>query len=103
MYRWGGIVENMSYFTPAECPDNKYYIFGKDGGKYLADDLKLAFLGEVTLGTKPSRTPGRCRATGKALQEGYTRKKKGPCGRRLLKMCGEKKLRQRKFNEKEKN
>jgi len=44
-----GIVENMSYFTPAECPDNKYYIFGKDGGKHLAEDLKVAFLGEVPL------------------------------------------------------
>jgi len=44
-----GIVENMSYFTPAECPDNKYYIFGKDGGKHLAEDLKVAFLGEIPL------------------------------------------------------
>ncbi len=44
-----GIVENMSYFTPEECPDNKYYIFGKDGGKYLAEDLDVAFLGELPL------------------------------------------------------
>jgi len=44
-----GIVENMSYFTPEECPDNKYYIFGKDGGKYLADDMGVAFLGEIPL------------------------------------------------------
>jgi len=44
-----GIVENMSYFTPEECPDNKYYIFGKDGGKYLAKDLGVAFLGEIPL------------------------------------------------------
>ncbi len=44
-----GIVENMSYFTPAECPENKYYIFGKDGGKYLAEDLGVAFLGEIPL------------------------------------------------------
>jgi len=44
-----GIVENMSYFTPEECPDNKYYIFGKDGGKYLADDIGVAFLGEIPL------------------------------------------------------
>ncbi len=44
-----GIVENMSYFTPEECPDNKYYIFGKDGGKYLADDLGVKFLGEIPL------------------------------------------------------
>lgn len=44
-----GIVENMSYFTPAELPDNKYYIFGKDGAKNLAEDLESAFLGEVPL------------------------------------------------------
>ncbi len=44
-----GIVENMSYFTPEECPDKKYYIFGKDGGKHLAEDLGVAFLGEIPL------------------------------------------------------
>ncbi len=44
-----GIVENMSYFTPAELPNNKYYIFGKDGAKNLAEDLETSFLGEVPL------------------------------------------------------
>ena len=44
-----GIVENMSYFTPAELPDNKYYIFGKDGAKDLAEDLETRFLGEIPL------------------------------------------------------
>lgn len=44
-----GIVENMSYFTPAELPENKYYIFGQDGAKNLADDLGVKFLGEVPL------------------------------------------------------
>jgi len=44
-----GIVENMSYFTPAELPENKYYIFGKDGGKRLAQDNHTAFLGEIPL------------------------------------------------------
>jgi ATP-binding protein involved in chromosome partitioning len=44
-----GIVENMSYFTPAELPDNKYYIFGKDGGKELAAKYQVPFLGEVPL------------------------------------------------------
>ena len=44
-----GIVENMSYFTPAELPDNKYYIFGKDGAKNLAEELDTKFLGEVPL------------------------------------------------------
>ena len=44
-----GIVENMAYFTPAELPNNKYYIFGKEGAKHLAEDLKVPFLGEVPL------------------------------------------------------
>ena len=44
-----GIVENMSYFSPAELPDNKYYIFGKDGAKNLAQDLDTTLLGEVPL------------------------------------------------------
>ena len=44
-----GIVENMSYFTPPELPDNKYYIFGQDGAKHLAEDLETAFLGEIPL------------------------------------------------------
>ncbi|HVG14201.1 MAG TPA: Mrp/NBP35 family ATP-binding protein, partial [Chitinophagaceae bacterium] len=44
-----GLVENMSYFTPAELPDNKYYIFGKDGGKRLAEEYDLPFLGQVPL------------------------------------------------------
>ena len=44
-----GIIENMAYFTPAELPDNKYYIFGKEGARNLADDLKIPFLGEIPL------------------------------------------------------
>lgn len=44
-----GLVENMSYFTPAELPDNKYYIFGKDGGKNLADEFDIPFLGQIPL------------------------------------------------------
>ncbi len=44
-----GIVENMSYFTPDELPENKYYIFGKDGAKNLAKDLDTALLGEIPL------------------------------------------------------
>ncbi|KAG1651628.1 Iron-sulfur cluster carrier protein [Nymphon striatum] len=44
-----GIVENMAYFTPAELPENKYYIFGKEGAKHLAEDLKVPFLGEIPL------------------------------------------------------
>jgi len=44
-----GVVENMSYFTPAELPENKYYIFGKDGGKELATKYNVPFLGEIPL------------------------------------------------------
>lgn len=44
-----GIVENMAYFTPAELPENKYYIFGKEGARHLSEDLKVPFLGEVPL------------------------------------------------------
>jgi len=44
-----GIVENMAYFTPEELPKNKYYIFGKEGAKHLAEDLKVTFLGEIPL------------------------------------------------------
>jgi ATP-binding protein involved in chromosome partitioning len=44
-----GLVENMSWFTPAELPENKYYIFGKDGGRHLADEYDLPFLGQIPL------------------------------------------------------
>jgi ATP-binding protein involved in chromosome partitioning len=44
-----GMVENMSYFTPAELPDNKYYIFGKNGGKNLAEEFDIPFLGQIPL------------------------------------------------------
>ena len=44
-----GIIENMSYFTPEELPDNKYYIFGEKGAKNLSEDLDVPFLGEIPL------------------------------------------------------
>ena len=44
-----GVVENMAYFTPEELPENKYYIFGKEGAKNLADHLEIPFLGEIPL------------------------------------------------------
>ncbi|MFT3678748.1 MAG: Mrp/NBP35 family ATP-binding protein [Ferruginibacter sp.] len=44
-----GLVENMSYFTPAELPENKYYIFGKNGGKNLAAEFDIPFLGQVPI------------------------------------------------------
>ena len=44
-----GIIENMSFFIPKELPENKYYIFGKEGAKNLASDLEIPFLGEIPL------------------------------------------------------
>ena len=44
-----GLVENMSYFTPAELPDNKYYLFGKNGGKSLAEEFDIPFLGQIPI------------------------------------------------------
>jgi len=44
-----GIIENMSWFTPAELPENKYYIFGKDGGKRLSEELNVPLLGQIPL------------------------------------------------------
>jgi ATP-binding protein involved in chromosome partitioning len=44
-----GIIENMSYFTPPELPENKYYIFGKKGAEYLAKDKEVPFLGALPI------------------------------------------------------
>lgn len=44
-----GLIENMAWFTPAELPENKYYIFGKDGGKSLADEFNIPLLGQIPL------------------------------------------------------
>lgn len=44
-----GFIENMSWFTPAELPDHKYYIFGRDGGKKLAEELNIPLLGQIPL------------------------------------------------------
>ena len=44
-----GIVENMAYFTPEELPNNKYFIFGKDGGKNLSEKYDVPFLGQIPL------------------------------------------------------
>ena len=44
-----GLVENMAWFTPAELPQNKYYIFGRDGGKELAEELDIPLLGQIPL------------------------------------------------------
>jgi ATP-binding protein involved in chromosome partitioning len=44
-----GLIENMSWFTPDELPENRYYIFGKDGGKNLAEKMKVPLLGQIPL------------------------------------------------------
>ncbi len=44
-----GLVENMAYFTPAELPHNKYYLFGKDGGKHLAEEFNIPYLGQIPI------------------------------------------------------
>jgi ATP-binding protein involved in chromosome partitioning len=44
-----GLVENMAWFTPAELPENKYYIYGKAGGKRLAEEFSLPLLGQIPI------------------------------------------------------
>lgn len=44
-----GLVENMAWFTPAELPENKYYIFGKDGAKQLAEEMNVPLLGQIPI------------------------------------------------------
>jgi len=44
-----GLIENMAWFTPAELPDHRYYIFGRDGGKALAEELQIPLLGQIPL------------------------------------------------------
>ena len=44
-----GVVANMSYFTPDELPNKKYYLFGKDGGRQLSEEFGVPFLGEIPL------------------------------------------------------
>ena len=64
-----GLVENMAWFTPAELPNNRYYIFGKDGGKQLAEELNIPLLGQVPL--VQSIREGGDEGTPIALQEGH--------------------------------
>lgn len=56
-----GVIENMSWFTPEELPDNRYYIFGKDGGKHLAEKLSIPLIGQLPLiqGVRESGDAGR--------------------------------------------
>ncbi|NLR81633.1 Mrp/NBP35 family ATP-binding protein [Chitinophaga eiseniae] len=68
-----GLVENMAYFTPAELPENKYYIFGKDGGKHLADEMEIPFLGQIPL-VQSIREGGDAGVPAMAGEEKVTRK-----------------------------
>ena len=52
-----GLVENMAYFSPSDAPEKKYYLFGQNGGRRLAEEFDLPFLGEVPL-TENTRTAG---------------------------------------------
>ena len=64
-----GLVENMAWFTPAELPNNRYYIFGKDGGMQLAEELNIPLLGQVPL--VQSIREGGDEGTPIALQDGH--------------------------------
>jgi len=75
-----GLVENMSYFTPAELPDNKYYIFGKDGCRNLAEKLNVPFLGQVPL--VQSICEGGDSGTPQVLDES------SPAGKAFLEIAG---------------
>ncbi|MBQ8832754.1 MAG: Mrp/NBP35 family ATP-binding protein [Paludibacteraceae bacterium] len=64
-----GLIENMAWFTPAELPNNRYYIFGKDGGKQLAEELNIPLLGQIPL--VQSIREGGDEGTPIALQDGH--------------------------------
>ena len=64
-----GLIENMAWFTPAELPDHKYYIFGKEGGKALAEELHIPLLGQIPL--VQSIREGGDEGTPIALQQGH--------------------------------
>ena len=64
-----GLIENMAWFTPAELPNNRYYIFGKDGGKQLAEELSIPLLGQIPL--VQSIREGGDGGTPIALQDGH--------------------------------
>ncbi len=68
-----GLVENMSWFTPAELPNNRYYIFGQGGGRRYAQELNLEFLGEVPIvqGVMQSCDSGAIATTSALTREYY--------------------------------
>ena len=68
-----GIVENMSYFSPSDNPDKKYYLFGKDGGKELASQFNLPLLGQIPLveAIRESGDSGEAMATSETVRNAY--------------------------------
>ena len=76
-----GLIENMAWFTPAELPENKYYIFGRDGGKNLAQELQVPLLGQIPL--VQSIREGGDEGTPIVLQLGH------PAAEAFVKICQE--------------
>lgn len=81
-----GLVENMAWFTPAELPENRYYIFGKDGGKKMADQYGIDLLGQIPI--VQSIREGGDAGTPAALNDGPDGKAFLDLGKKLLDKCG---------------
>ena len=82
-----GLVENMAWFTPAELPENRYYIFGKDGGKKMADQYGIDLLGQIPI--VQSIREGGDAGTPAALNDGPDGKAFLDLGKKLLDKCGD--------------
>lgn len=80
-----GLVENMAWFTPAELPENRYYIFGKDGGKKMADQYGIDLLGQIPI--VQSIREGGDAGTPAALNDGPDGKAFLDLGKKLLDKC----------------
>ena len=81
-----GLVENMAWFTPAELPENRYYIFGKDGGKKMADQYGIDLLGQIPI--VQSIREGGDAGTPAALNDSPDGKAFLDLGKKLLDKCG---------------
>lgn len=81
-----GLVENMAWFTPVELPENRYYIFGKDGGKKMADQYGIDLLGQIPI--VQSIREGGDAGTPAALNDGPDGKAFLDLGKKLLDKCG---------------
>lgn len=81
-----GLVENMAWFTPAELPENRYYIFGKDGGRKMAEQYGIDLLGQIPI--VQSIREGGDAGTPAALNDGPDGKAFLDLGKKLLDKCG---------------